>query len=104
MAFSLDPAVIDECVGICDDMIDKLEDGHRSAVRLGRVYGFGDLDSGRQLTVGYEQKGQLTASAIADLRRAVERTRQALLDVKDGAIETDTDFAAILAANVQEIV
>lgn len=52
----LDDGTAEQCVALCDRIIDKFESARETATNLDRVSGFGGFDSAQQLQQGFERK------------------------------------------------
>jgi len=69
----LDPAAIDELVGICNTIIEQLRESQRLTETLAEPKGFGDFDSARQLAAGFGRKAMGTpASAYERLQQFID--------------------------------
>jgi len=86
----LDPAAIEELVGICNEIITELEVAREKTRYLAEPKGFGDFESARQLAAGfgrkavghpaaaYERFGQFI-EAYSQLRDAIKGGGEAFL-------------------------
>ncbi|KAF0960658.1 hypothetical protein MLGJGCBP_06279 [Rhodococcus sp. T7] len=78
----LEDDAIEKCVGVCDEMLEQLDDALKKASRLDRVSGFGGFTSAVELQDGYQQKfsgGEGSGSfteRLNQFRLAIELMRQ----------------------------
>ncbi|QNG18195.1 hypothetical protein G4H71_02975 [Rhodococcus triatomae] len=93
----LEEGTIEEIVGICDEMLAKLDQRIVDASELGSVSGFGGFESAQQLAEGYRRKGvdgpDSVLGRLVQFREAIEAMRAAF--VGGGEAFADQDSAVM---------
>ncbi|WP_407444239.1 hypothetical protein [Rhodococcus sp. (in: high G+C Gram-positive bacteria)] len=85
----LEPHVIDEIVTICNTMLLELHKAGEATDKLSATYGFGDLESARQLAAGYSRKGAGTPESA---RERIEQFIDTLTQLRDAFASGGEDF------------
>ncbi|QDQ94580.1 hypothetical protein FND50_29935 [Rhodococcus sp. WB9] len=99
----LEDDAIEKCVGVCDEMLEQLDDALKKARALKNVSGFGGFGSAQELQTGYEAKfngGGGSGSMIERLnqfRYAIEAMREAFAAGEQAFAETDSAVGQALA-------
>ncbi|TXG92830.1 hypothetical protein DW322_17695 [Rhodococcus rhodnii] len=92
----LDEGTIEQCVAICDRMLDKLMLARgRASVTL-RADGFGTLPSALQLAAGYERKAQEVAETLNHYIAAVRAMREAFEQGGLAYADADSRVSSVL--------
>ncbi|WP_072688866.1 hypothetical protein [Rhodococcus marinonascens] len=98
MALRLEPGAIEQCVRVCDQMLDSIDDALWEANRLQDVDGFGDFRIGDQLAAGYTRKAVTVIERLKDHRAVIVAMREAFASGGDAFADTDGQFAQTLGS------
>lgn len=92
MTLRLEDDAIERCVGICDAMIEQLDDALKKTNRLSDVTGFGGFDSARELEKKYSEKfnGADGSGSVVDRLR---QFRDTVALMRDTFASGGEDFA-----------
>lgn len=93
----LEPEAIDQCVRVCDQMLDMITDAMRESDHLGRIGGFGGFRIGQQLQAGYEAKAVTVVNRLYEYETAVLAMREAFASGGEAFADTEGQFAQALA-------
>ncbi|MEV0945892.1 hypothetical protein [Rhodococcus sp. NPDC049939] len=96
MALRLEPGAIEQCVRICDQMLDSIDDALKEADGLQNVGGFGDFQIGHQLAAGYTSKGETVVERLKDYQAVIAAMREAFAAGGEAFADTDGQFAQAL--------
>ncbi|MEU2002488.1 hypothetical protein ACH47B_15840 [Rhodococcus sp. NPDC019627] len=82
----LEDDAIEKCVGVCDTMLEQIDDAIKKASRLARVSGFGGFNSAIELQEGYQRKftGDESSGSV----------RSRLYEFRDAVMQMRNTFAA----------
>ncbi|MHA4853758.1 hypothetical protein L1080_030080 [Rhodococcus sp. MSC1_016] len=100
----LEDDAIEKCVGVCDTMLEQIDDAIKKARALSNVSGFGGFQSARELQSGYLTKftgGGGSGSVVERLsqfRYAIEGMRAAFSSGGESFAETDSLIGQALAS------
>ncbi|WP_213576217.1 hypothetical protein [Rhodococcus sp. USK13] len=76
----LDDDAIEKCVGVCDTMLEQIDDAIVRVDGLRAVSGFGGFESAQELQSGYQQKftgnSESVRQRLNDFRYAIELMRE----------------------------
>ncbi|EOM76544.1 hypothetical protein DW322_20765 [Rhodococcus rhodnii] len=92
----LDDGTIEECVVICERMLDKLEQAKLRTIDLRNTGGFGTLPSAEQLAAGYSRKADDVLETVLRYISAVEAMRDAFRAGGLAYAESDSAVSAAL--------
>ncbi|PBC48646.1 hypothetical protein CJ179_17735 [Rhodococcus sp. ACS1] len=76
----LEDDAIEKCVGVCNTMLEQLDDAATKADRLRLVSGFGGFTSAQELQAGYQRK--FTGDEASVLAR-LDQFRDAIILMRD---------------------
>lgn len=98
----LNPDSMVEIIGICQSLLDQLEDAKILASDLGVTRHFGDLSSAKQLAAGFARKGRGTPESayerIDQYIRALSTLRDAFASGGEAFLEADLDWLGRIQA------
>ncbi|MEV0945589.1 hypothetical protein [Rhodococcus sp. NPDC049939] len=98
MALRLEPGAIEQCVRICDQMLDSIDSALRESERLHFVDGFGDFRIGDQLAQGYRRKAVTVAERLEEFRTVIMAMRESFVAGGESFADTDGQFAQLLGS------
>ncbi|AOW91906.1 hypothetical protein BFN03_02195 [Rhodococcus sp. WMMA185] len=96
MALRLEPEAIDQCVRVCDQMLESIDNALQEANRLQDVGGFGDFRIGQQLAEGYRRKGETVVQRLEEYQAVIAAMREAFAAGGEAFADTDGQFARAL--------
>ncbi|WP_072688080.1 hypothetical protein [Rhodococcus marinonascens] len=103
MVLRLEPGAIEQCVRVCDQMLDSVDDALKKSNLLERVDGFGDFRIGDQLADGYTRKASTVVERLKDYRAVILAMREAFVAGGESFADTDGQFAQALGSLDQEV-
>ncbi|MGW4332480.1 hypothetical protein ACWEK5_06595 [Rhodococcus koreensis] len=97
----LEDDAIQRCVGICNTMIEQMDQAIKNADHLRYVSGFGGFDSAKQLQTRYNEKFN-GGDGSGSVRERLKEFRDVIITMRDtfaagGEAFSDTDSAISLA-------
>ncbi|RVW03360.1 hypothetical protein EF834_09455 [Rhodococcus spongiicola] len=98
MGLHLEPEAIEQCVRICDRMLDSLDDAIKEAQGLHNVGGFGDFQIAHQLAAGYTRKAETVDQRLRDYRAVILAMREAFAAGGEAFADTDGQLARALGS------
>lgn len=98
MALHLEPEAIDQCVSVCDEMLEMIENSKKKAYRLQNTDGFGGFRIGQQLAAGYSAKAVTVVERLREYEAVVLAMREAFASGGAAFADTDGNFAKAMAA------
>ena len=105
----LEDDAIQRCVGICNTMIEQLDDALKKSRALSNVTGFGGFDSAIQLQSRYEEKlngGNGSGSVVERLdqfRKVIEVMRDTFIAGGEEFADTDSAISHALGTIEGEV-
>ncbi|AOW92121.1 hypothetical protein BFN03_03800 [Rhodococcus sp. WMMA185] len=96
MGLRLEPEAIEQCVRVCDQMLDSIDNALREANGLQNVSGFGDFRIGHQLEAGYKRKGETVIQRLKEYQAVIVAMREAFASGGEAFADTDGQFARVL--------
>ncbi|RVW04120.1 hypothetical protein EGT50_06475 [Rhodococcus xishaensis] len=100
MGLHLEPEAIEQCVRICDQVLDSLDDAINEARGLHHVGGFGEFQIGHQLAAGYSGKAVTVDQRLQDYRAVILAMREAFAAGGEAFADTDGQVAQALGSLV----
>lgn len=98
MALYLEPEAIDQCLKVCDQMLDMIDKSIKKADKLHFTDGFGGFRIGEQLAAGYAQKAVTVVERLREYETVVLAMREAFASGGAAFADTDGQFAQAMAA------
>jgi len=98
MALYLEPEAIDQCVSVCDEMLDMIDKSIQKADKLQNTDVFGGFRIGEQLSAGYAAKAVTVVERLREYEVAVLAMREAFASGGAAFADTDGNFAKAMAA------
>ncbi|OUS93466.1 hypothetical protein CA951_23670 [Rhodococcus sp. NCIMB 12038] len=98
----LEDDAIEKCVGVCNTMLEQLDDAVMLADRLRFVSGFGGFDSAQELQAGYTRKftgdGGSVHERLNQFRDAITLMRDTFLAGGDAFADADSAIGNAIVA------
>lgn len=93
MALRLDDDAIEQCVQVCDEMLDSIHNSMKAARKLSNVDGFGGFAIGQQLTAGYTAKAEEVRTRLSQYETVILAMREAFAAGGEAFADIDGNFA-----------
>ncbi|NLE80732.1 MAG: hypothetical protein GX610_14345 [Rhodococcus sp.] len=97
MALRLDDDAIEQCVAVCDEMLDSIRTSMIAARKIDKVSGFGGFRIGQQLTAGYTAKAEQVRERLGQYETVILAMREAFASGGEAFADTDGNFARAMA-------
>lgn len=97
MALRLDDDAIEQCVQVCDEMLNSIRNSIQAATKISNVEGFGGFAIGQQLTAGYVAKAEQVQIRLKQYQDVVLAMREAFAAGGEAFADTDGQFARAMA-------